>query len=107
TEILERFPEYNPDVLLFDGDKLRNKQKYNRYKKLLENQEVIENPKTKYDHKNRQKLLNFINEAKELKEFQIKDLWKIWQKQRVSNNKITTYNLFDLLEQYLSDDLKI
>lgn len=108
TEKIKLLTEIAPDDLLFDGDKLRSKQKYNRLVLTLANRQVIDNPQTSYDHKNRLKLLNFINGAIELREFQMPDLWKLWQKQRISSIRgYKSFYLIDLLVDNLPDNLKI
>ncbi|TXE10502.1 DEAD/DEAH box helicase [Gelidibacter salicanalis] len=108
TEKLNLLTEQPADEILFEDEKLRNKQTYNRWIQRLENQSLMVSPKTKYDYKNRQKVLNFVNEAIKLKHFQMRDLLKIWQKQRVSSVRgYKNFYLLDLLEDNIDDSLKI
>lgn len=108
TEKIKNLTDREPESLLFDGNKLRNKQKYNRFVQRIENITVIDNPQTQTDHKNRLKMLNFIKDAIELREFQNPDLWKLWSKQKVSNTKgFKNYTLLDLIVDNLPVSMEI
>lgn len=108
TEKLNVLTEQPADELLFYDGKLRNSQTYNRFVQRLENQSLMISPKNKSDHKNRKKILNFLKEAKELKNFQNSDLLKIWRKQRVSSLRgYRSFYLLDLLADNLDDGMII
>ncbi len=108
TEKLKNLTNQDPDSFLFEDEKLRNSKAYNRLVQTLENREVIDNPQTSYDLKNRLKILNFINGAIELREFQMPDLWKLWQKQRISSIRgYKSFYLIDLIVDNLPDGFKL
>ena len=79
----------------------------NRKIKLYENIDIINSPRTKTDKINKQKLLNFIIEAKKQKTQSKDSLLKIWVTQRCNSRKPSHYNLVDLVEYYRNVDVSI
>jgi hypothetical protein len=65
-----------------------------------ENLDTINNPKTKIDLKNKDKLLNFVNEVLKLEDYTKADVFRVWNKQRCNSKKPSYYNLIDLVNHY-------
>ena len=99
---LENLGVKDVDSILIDKEKIKpvDKRRVNREIKLYQNIDTIENPKTITDKKNRTKLLNFIDKAKQLKTLNQKTIFGVWNKQRCNSKKPSYYNLIDLLNHY-------
>ena len=77
----------------------------NRQIQFYQNLDIINNPKTKTDEKNKEKLLNFIAASKKLKIINNKTLFIEWNKLRCNNKKPSYNNLLDLLNHYRNNPL--
>ena len=92
----------DPNSYLVENEGIKNMQKINRELKLLNTIKVIENPVTKMDFKNKRKLQAFVKDILELGEFTKNELFKKWDKQKVTNyNSYKGYSLLDIIDHYL------
>ena len=109
TVRLEQLGIDDVDSILIDIQKMKpvGIRTVNRKIKLYENIDIINSPRTKTDKINKQKLLNFIIEAKKLKTQSKDSLLKIWMRQRCNSRKPSHYNLVDLVEYYRNVDVSI
>ena len=87
----------NTNEILFKNNTLQGPQFINRKIALYKNLDTINNPITKQDIKNANKLNLFINNVTKLKSFDNKELLKQWNKLRCNSISIKTYNLVDLV----------
>ena len=104
---LERLGVNDADDILIDKAKntpidIRN---INRQIQFYQNLDIINNPKTKTDEKNKEKLLNFIAASKKLKIINNKTLFIEWNKLRCNSKKPSYNNLLDLLNHYRNNPL--
>ena len=109
TVRLEQLGIDDADSILIDIQKMKpvGIRTVNRKIKLYENIDIINSPRTKTDKINKQKLLNFIIEAKKQKTQSKDSLLKIWVTQRCNSRKPSHYNLVDLVEYYRNVDVSI
>lgn len=95
-----------PNSFLISGSKLTPLQTVKKQLKLLHTLQVINNPITQMDRRNREKILAFLDNVEKLKSFTAADLYKLWRKQKVSN--YSSYKkglLVDLVKLFF--DLKL
>ena len=104
TMRLEKLGVNNVNDVLIDSNKMMpvSTQKVNRAICLLENKRTIENPVSITDHKNRGKLLNFVDSVKQADKIDKKTLSVLWEKQRCRSIRVGHYNLLDLYHCYAS-----
>ena len=102
TQQLERLGVTDTNSILIDlvKNKPIDQRNVNRTIKLKQNLDTMNNPKTKTDHKNKTKLLNFINEVLQMDNYTKTDLFRAWNKQRCNSKKPSYYNLIDLINHY-------
>jgi hypothetical protein len=95
----------NPNGILFEylNQKPKARQKVNAELKVIETIKLIENPKTPTDQRNRDKILNFINELKKLKAFTLNDVRKLFKRQKITNaSSYQTYVLKEIVNHFLN-----
>ena len=95
----------NPNQILFEPltQKPKARQKLNAELKVIETIKLIENPKTPTDQRNRDKILNFINELKKLKTFTQKDIFRLFKKQKIRNaSSYKSYVLKEIINKFLN-----
>ena len=92
--------ENEPNNVLIKDNKLADAQTVNRKITLLQNLDVINQPKTKQDIKNSKKIKNFVAEVSKLDSFKTNELFKFWKKQRCNSLNLKGYNLTDLINHF-------
>ena len=92
----------NPNLFLIDFEKMKpiDSRNINRSLKLHRTLDTINNPNTKTDVKNKEKLLSFINDVLKLENYTKKDLFQAWTRQRCNSIKPSYYNLIDLINHF-------
>ncbi len=100
---LEKLGIEDTKSILIDNQKLKPIDSRNVNRSLIkyQNLDTINNPKTKTDIKNSEKLKAFIKDAIKLKDPDKTTLFKLWNKQRCNSKKPSYYNLLDLVNHYL------
>ena len=74
-----------------------NQQNINRKIKLYQNLDTINNPQTKTDKINKNKMLAFIKAAGDIKNYKKDTILRLWKKQRSASKNFSYYNLIDLI----------
>ena len=93
--------EAEPMQYLTDGVKLFDPRNINRSLKLKETIKLIEQPKSKRDLVNQRKLKTFISEIKATRNLDNSTLYKLWNRQKITNNNsYQNKHLIDLVEHY-------
>ena len=96
---LEMLGVKNVDDILINHQKMipNNQQNINRKIKLYQNLDTINNPRTKTDLINKNKMLGFIKAAGEIKNYKKDAILRLWKKQRSASKNFSYYNLIDLI----------
>lgn len=95
----------NPNKILFEysEQKPKPRQKVNAELKVIETIKLIENPKTPTDKRNREKILNFINELKKLKSFTLNDIRTLFKRQKITNaTSYQTYVIKEIINHFFT-----
>lgn len=93
--------EPEPIQYLSDGEKLEDPRKVNRILKLFETINLIETPRSKRDIANQKKLNGFISDVNQLNFLDSSTLFKLWEKQKITNNRsYENKHLTDLIEHF-------
>ena len=87
------------DDILINHQKMipNNQQNINRKIKLYQNLDTIQNPKTKTDEINKNKILDFIDAAGAIKNHKKGAILRLWKKQRSASKNFSYNNLIDLI----------
>jgi hypothetical protein len=96
---LEKLGVKNVDDILINQQKMipNNQQSINREIKLYQNLDTIQNPKTKTDEINKNKILDFIDAAGAIKNHKKGAILRLWKKQRSASKNFSYNNLIDLI----------
>lgn len=99
---LENFGIPDATSILIDREKMKpiDPRNVNRTITKYQNLDTINNPKTATDCKNKDKLLNFVNEVLKLEDYTRQDVFRAWYKQRCNSKKPSYYNLIDLVNHF-------
>ncbi|MFB1027570.1 MAG: hypothetical protein QMC27_06430, partial [Flavobacteriaceae bacterium] len=99
---LEMLGVKNVDDILINHQKMipNNQQNINRKIKLYQNLDTINNPRTKTDLINKNKMLGFIKAAVAIKNYKKGAILRLWNKQRSGSKNFSYYNLIDLIEYF-------
>ena len=99
---LEMLGVKNVDDILINHQKMipNNQQNINRKIKLYQNLDTINNPQTKTDKINKNKMLAFIKAAGDIKNYKKDTILRLWKKQRSASKNFSYYNLIDLIEYF-------
>ena len=99
---IEGFGITDATSVLIDIEKMKpiDLRNVNRFITLQKNLDTINTPQTKTDHKNKDKLLNFVNEVLKLEDYTKQDVFRVWNKQRCNSKNPSYYNLIDLVNHF-------
>lgn len=99
---IEDFGITDATSVLIDIEKMKpiDLRNVNRFITLQKNLDTINTPQTKTDHKNKDKLLNFVKEVLKLEDHTKQDVFRVWKKQRCNSKNPSYYNLIDLVNHF-------
>ena len=104
STILEKLETENIDSKIIDFETMKpvSPKVVNSKIRLLQNLNIIKNPKTVTDKKNKEKLLSFISKVSKLESFNSAVLLRLWKQQRTQSVNFNADNLKELVLHYHS-----